>query len=331
MYNNISTSLVKLARSYELKEIAPLRPAFRCGTSYLVDYNGANGKCWFYESSSHAALIYLDLRFEEAFVFETKHFEYIFMSFFPRLNNARSVRNEEQITLEQNTLYTNLLPFHKIQTCFSPGSSLQGIVILFTPDHLQEQIFKYTGNTIRTEALDTCCKSGYPSISEVPSIIKQITGCNIRKSSDLARVYFNSKIRELLVLFLDALHSASSDIRLSPPRIDITHIKSDDRHQIELLIQYLRENPGNNISLPELTEVAHMSTRKMTSLFKMITGLTIQEYRDHLRMDLAQKMLGDLNYSIGDIADRLGFSTTSSFTNFFKRHMGVSPRQYRAS
>jgi AraC-like DNA-binding protein len=50
---------------------------------------------------------------------------------------------------------------------------------------------------------------------------------------------------------------------------------------------------------------------------------------DELRATLARKLLPLPDHTIDDIAERLGFSDTSSFFHAFKRWTGVTPVQYR--
>ncbi len=62
--------------------------------------------------------------------------------------------------------------------------------------------------------------------------------------------------------------------------------------------------------------------------FKEVTGLTLIQQRDALRLDRA-KLLIRKGMAIGDVAERVGFNDANYFSRWFKRHMGISPRQYR--
>ncbi len=332
MGREISVILKKMNEVYHLREINPENSSFSCGKLFQLDDQGAYGRCWFYESTPYTALLYLDVSFDQEFEFVTKVLDCAYISFFSRLYNAKSIMDGEEFTMEKNTLYTNLFPFERKYTRFSSGSSLQGILLLFIPEHFQEQLAQYTGTTIHLNQLKTHCGMGHMSVASVPLIIRQILGCRIQDSEHLARIYFDSKIRELLALFLDALSSPQQEsdaASFTDP--ESRQIKDDDLHQIIILVRYLKEHPGEETNLNSLTSIAHMSIRKMTTVFKTVTGMTIREYRNHIRMDLAKKMLTDQNNTVSDIAEYLGFASTSSFTSFFKRQTGLSPRQYRTN
>lgn len=59
------------------------------------------------------------------------------------------------------------------------------------------------------------------------------------------------------------------------------------------------------------------------------SGHSFQGVVDMARKDLAQKLLGETDYSLVEIAFLTGFSEQSGFTRAFKRWAGQTPRSYR--
>lgn len=59
-------------------------------------------------------------------------------------------------------------------------------------------------------------------------------------------------------------------------------------------------------------------------------GATFQQLLDEARRDLTQKYLAESRYSLGQVADLLGFADQSNFFRAHKRWFGMSPSQYRA-
>lgn len=57
---------------------------------------------------------------------------------------------------------------------------------------------------------------------------------------------------------------------------------------------------------------------------------SFQQLLDDARRDLAQKYLAEVRYTLGQVADLLGFADQSNFFRANKRWFGVSPGQYRA-
>jgi AraC-like DNA-binding protein len=50
-----------------------------------------------------------------------------------------------------------------------------------------------------------------------------------------------------------------------------------------------------------------------------------------MRLSQAKKLLQDNTISISDIANRVGYKTTSAFTKMFKEKTGILPSDYRKS
>jgi AraC-like DNA-binding protein len=58
-------------------------------------------------------------------------------------------------------------------------------------------------------------------------------------------------------------------------------------------------------------------------------GISFQDLRAQVRMDVAQRMLKESQLPITHIAEKLGFSETSAFTRAFRTHARQSPRAFR--
>jgi AraC-like DNA-binding protein len=57
---------------------------------------------------------------------------------------------------------------------------------------------------------------------------------------------------------------------------------------------------------------------------------SFQQLLDDARRDLARKYLAEQRYTLGQVADLLGFADQSNFFRANRRWFGVSPGQYRA-
>jgi AraC-like DNA-binding protein len=59
------------------------------------------------------------------------------------------------------------------------------------------------------------------------------------------------------------------------------------------------------------------------------SGLTFTTVLDETRAELANRMVSSRRYSLTEISEMLAFSTPSSFSRWFSRHFGMSPREWR--
>ncbi len=81
-----------------------------------------------------------------------------------------------------------------------------------------------------------------------------------------------------------------------------------------------------------VTELAHhvgLSVSRASHLFHETYGTTLKGFIDHTRANLIGLHLRYSDMSIKDIAAATGFEDIYSFSRFFKRMTGVSPRAYR--
>ena len=90
---------------------------------------------------------------------------------------------------------------------------------------------------------------------------------------------------------------------------------------------HIQEDP----SLNDLAELVHFNPSYLSRLYKQMTGTTLQSYIDDVRISMAKDHLRDGRKKINEIAADLGFISAPYFSKFFKKHMNVSPQQYRDS
>jgi AraC family transcriptional regulator len=82
-------------------------------------------------------------------------------------------------------------------------------------------------------------------------------------------------------------------------------------------------------SVQELADLCGVSVRHLSRGFKEETGLTIAQFVKRAVMEQARILLSDSSLTVREIAERLGFSGSSSFGHAFVRETGILPRDYR--
>lgn len=58
-------------------------------------------------------------------------------------------------------------------------------------------------------------------------------------------------------------------------------------------------------------------------------NMSISEYITEQKIERAKELLTSGNTDIQEIAEQLGFSSNSYFSYMFRRHVGVTPGEYR--
>ena len=85
------------------------------------------------------------------------------------------------------------------------------------------------------------------------------------------------------------------------------------------------------VSLPSLTGLAAeyaVSVSKLTRDFKRVYGSSIHAFIVGTRLEEARRLLSSGKMTVGEVAERVGYIKHSQFTEAFRRHFGVLPRDY---
>jgi AraC-like DNA-binding protein len=65
--------------------------------------------------------------------------------------------------------------------------------------------------------------------------------------------------------------------------------------------------------------------------FSRTVGLAPMEYLLAWRMAVARDLLRREDLAVGDVAERVGYGTASTFSTAFVRHVGMPPSRYAAT
>jgi AraC-like DNA-binding protein len=83
------------------------------------------------------------------------------------------------------------------------------------------------------------------------------------------------------------------------------------------------------LSLPVVAEALGCNPRYLTTRFTLIVGERMHAYLVRLRVAHACRLLMDTNEPIKEAAYASGFHGNGALTRAFRRHVGVSPGEYR--
>ncbi|MFV4922496.1 helix-turn-helix transcriptional regulator [Lactobacillus delbrueckii] len=93
--------------------------------------------------------------------------------------------------------------------------------------------------------------------------------------------------------------------------------------------QYVNEHLNPPPDLAEIAGQLHVSQSYLQHIFKEETGQGVKNYIDQQRLLKAKQLLRFSSDSVTDLAQQLGYSSPSQFSQFFKRLTGQSPQQFR--
>lgn len=132
--------------------------------------------------------------------------------------------------------------------------------------------------------------------------------------------------------YLTSIHS-----RIELILVEINRSKVDRGDEIwkpdALFLKFLelvRDSFDSNLTLSDYAEKLNTTDQKLNEQAKTHTGKTAQMVIAGLISSEAKRLLTyESSLSVKEIAFHLGFNDPFYFSNFFKKHIGVSPKAYR--
>ncbi|HWL51256.1 MAG TPA: AraC family transcriptional regulator [Chthoniobacteraceae bacterium] len=89
--------------------------------------------------------------------------------------------------------------------------------------------------------------------------------------------------------------------------------------------QFIEENFLTVHSLREVAAACHVDSAYLCRIFRRFRRQTPFQYLQHLQMNFAADLLQSGRHTVGETADRLGFSDPYNFSRAFKRVFGIAP------
>ncbi|MCP2169099.1 helix-turn-helix domain-containing protein [Goodfellowiella coeruleoviolacea] len=108
-----------------------------------------------------------------------------------------------------------------------------------------------------------------------------------------------------------------------------TPVPAAEGHSLGALLDWVRANLDQPITVAALAERFHVSPRHLARLFHAATGTTPLRWLHLERIHQAQRLLEDTDASLEQIAARVGMGTAATLRRHFTRTIGTTPSGYR--
>lgn len=206
-----------------------------------------------------------------------------------------------------------------------------GTAVLYVPDQPQEYVYyqaeqtevywvHFTGS--EADALLKRCRLDAPQ-----GILP------VGTSPDYLRL-FGQMIQELQLRrtdyeMLTALLLQSLLIRMGRELGREKKYSDSSMREIHRAMHFFQEYYAQEINIAEYAASRGFSASWFLQCFRQITGSSPLQYILKLRLSNAQSLLENTDYPIGEIADAVGYDNALYFSRLFRKHIGMSPREYR--
>lgn len=104
--------------------------------------------------------------------------------------------------------------------------------------------------------------------------------------------------------------------------------KSSSEVVFQKIMDLIREYQGD-LSLTECAEKLGYHPSYIWRVLKNTKDITFTDYIAKQKLELAKGMLVDTDLPVTEIANRLSYSNAQNFIRLFKKHMGITPGQFR--
>jgi AraC-like DNA-binding protein len=161
-----------------------------------------------------------------------------------------------------------------------------------------------------------------------------LTNRFLRLFRDVFKSEFDQKLNHLIVkdkgyeavvLFFDHFYK-----KFFKENINYSKYSIEDQKQLYSLIDFIKGNMDQNMSLDELARKAGFSKSKLQAMFHHFFHQSIYAFIKNVKLEHAVELLKSTNYDIRYIAHQLGYNSSTHFINIFKKHYGLSPKKFRS-
>ncbi|MBI1375696.1 MAG: helix-turn-helix domain-containing protein [Phycisphaera sp.] len=107
-------------------------------------------------------------------------------------------------------------------------------------------------------------------------------------------------------------------------------LDTSSQRRIDTVCQHIQQRYAETLHQPELAELAGMNPSALSRFFRRVTGRTLTDYINAVRVGAACRLLIETDRPVLDVCFACGFNNVSNFNRRFRRIKGVTPRAYRS-
>jgi AraC-like DNA-binding protein len=130
-------------------------------------------------------------------------------------------------------------------------------------------------------------------------------------------------VQRLLAIFAEHLSLVANQLAVQQTSAEpplVTRVK-----------EFVKAHHEEEITLADAARAAHTSTFYLCKMFKKSTGMCFTEFVSRMRVEKARELLLRPNLRVSEIAYQVGFQSLTHFNRVFKKLVGESPSDFRAT
>ena len=112
-------------------------------------------------------------------------------------------------------------------------------------------------------------------------------------------------------------------------KMERPEVRGNDEALMDRVIQSVNQHLGDSdFTVEQLCADAGISRAHLHRKMKELTGLPVTEFIRNIRLEQAARLLREQKLNITQVAYTVGFSNLGYFSTVFRKHFGISPRDF---
>ncbi len=154
----------------------------------------------------------------------------------------------------------------------------------------------------------------------------------VLKEAASAKIVDREQRKNFLLSFTKTVLAYLQSQILHPPSVKPASETNDARRSSSTILQvvaYINQEYRQHITLDMLHKKFYVSKNTLCKQFNEQMHCSPIQYVTHIRLNKAKMYLSTTTKSISEIAELCGFPSANYFGLIFKKHIGISPLNYR--
>lgn len=173
-----------------------------------------------------------------------------------------------------------------------------------------------------------------PTERDFDSMLKNIGAGHDKKWIKKARkAYFDTPVilKDTLQAVIDLLEVFARHLADDIVRQDLAPVPETEPKAVSGAKRFVEAHFHEPLALEHVLEHVHVSRFYFCKIFKKSTGITFTEYVARVRVEKAKALLRNPSLRVSEAVFVAGFGSIPQFNSVFRRLVGLSPTEYRAS
>lgn len=285
------------------------------GFTYKIDNENMSGIYWFYENENYIIDIH-DFFAKKTFYvnkFPDVSDYIVFCSSYIFKSNCELL--DPYIKIKSNTLFNLNIKNNSYRYKMKGNQAFYTLCISFKKNFLNELL--KISKKLKLKDIENLFINNEIINSQIEKIAREIQNCRMEEPA--ISIFFDAKVKEWFSYFIDEVFKKEKE----------KDLPKTDNEAISRVENYILENYNQNIKQNTLEKIAFMSGTKLKNTFKKKNKITITEFTQKIRMDVAEEILKTNNIDIRTLSSEVGYTSPSRFANLFKRYKGLFPSELK--